>query len=144
MAGSLVLTGAHVVAIINGRMVGRVIGFAWTKRRPIRRAQGVDLITASELIPGPVAGDGQIRLVRTRRDGGAEGAGLIPAGPDLTREQYVSILLRDRVSDTVVARFDQCLIASEGWNVEPKNIISASLSFEGIDVTNEVLARGAG
>lgn len=141
---SIVLAGAHVVLAVNGRVVGRVVSFRWTRRRSVRRVQGIDQIVASELVPGPVVVAGQIGIIRTRRDGGAEGAGFIPPTPDLTREQYVSLMLRDRTSDTVVVRVDQALIESEGWQAEVKNIISATLSFEGIDLSTEVLARGAG
>lgn len=142
--GGLVLTGAHVLLYINGRQVGRVTSFVWSPRRTVRRIQGIDTLLASELAPGPVSVSGQIGLIRTRRDGGAEGAGLMAPPPDLTREQYVSLLLKDRIADTVIFRADQCMVDSQSWRSETKNIISGTVTFEGISAFNEVLARGAG
>lgn len=144
MASRNVLTGAHVVLFVNGRPLGIVTSFMWTRRRTVRRVQGIDQITPSELVPGPVAVSGQIGIVRTRRDGGAEGAGLIPPTADLTREQYVSLTLRDRTSDTPVVVIGQALVDSEGWRAVTKDILSATVSFEGIDLSTEVRARGAG
>lgn len=139
--GSIVLAGNYAVCYINGRIVGQVTSFRWTKRASVRRLQGIDQLTASELVRGPVVVAGQLTLVAVRRDGGAEGLGLTAPGPDLTREQYVSLMLKDRSSDGVLFRADQCLVDSEGWEVAPKSLMTASLSFEGISVSGAVRPR---
>lgn len=141
MSAAIVLAGHNLVCVINGRVVGRVTSFRWTRRTTVRRLQGVDQLVASELIRGPVAVSGTIGLLRTRRDGGAEGVGLIPPVDDLTREQYVSLMLRDRLTDTVVARVDQALVESDGWSGDVREVLRAQVAFEGISVVNEVQRR---
>lgn len=136
--GGLILTGAHVVCYVNGRILGRVTSFHWTKQSTIKRVQGIDTLIPSELIRGPVFVNGQIGLLRTKRDGGAEGAGLTAPMENLNLEQYVSLMLIDRMTDTVVGQFDSCLIESDGWRVDPKGIVTGTLTFQSLKFANEV------
>lgn len=137
-----VVGGHNVVLLVNGRLIGRVQSFSYTRRAATRRVQGVDQLHASELIRGPVVVSGQIGLVRVRRDGGAEGAGLIAPGPNLPREQYVSLAIKDRATDTILAQFDQCLVEAEAWQVATRALMTATVSFEAITVAGEVRPKG--
>jgi hypothetical protein len=142
MAG-LVLTGAHLVLQVNGRTIGRVVGIRWSRKSQVRRAQGIDQLVASELIRTGTVVQGSVTILRTRRDGGAEGAGLVPPIPDQDREQYVSLTLRDRTTDTVVMQVDEALVESEGWTVAPRGLLQAEVAFEGLTVNNEVRPQKA-
>lgn len=133
-----VTSGQDLIVSINGRTVGRLQSISWTRRSTLRRVQGVDTLYASELIRGPVQVAGTLGLVKVRRDGGAVGAGLLVPDPDLSQEQYVTLVLRDRTTGTLIVRIEQCLVDSEGWRGEVKNIMTAQVSFEGIRVTGEV------
>lgn len=139
----VVLTGAHVQLLVNGQLLGRVTKFRWSRRVSRRRLQAIDQQTASELVPGAIVVQGAIELIHTQDDGGAEGAGLIAPVPDLQREQYLTLELRDYASDTVVFSATQCMIDSESWEAQPKQVLAGSLTFEGLTLATAVRPRDA-
>lgn len=142
MADSRIITGAHAVCYINGRVWGQVTSFSWSEQRPHRVVRGIDDAIAADLVPGPVTTIATIGLVRRKRDAGAEGAGLTVPLQDLTRERYVSVLLVDRTSDVVLFRADRARATSQAWEVRPKGVMAGTVAIEALGASGQLLPRG--
>lgn len=138
------LTGAHVILYINGKAVGRVVSFRWQRDITHRENVGIDELEPTELVVTGVRVRGTIGLVRTRKDGGAEGAGLTTPTPDLPREQYVSLMLIDRTTDTVLFRAPRVKATSDGWEAAPRQILYGNVSFQAIGASNDIQAANVG
>jgi hypothetical protein len=135
---SVVVTGAKLVLYVNGEVLGRVSEMSWSVETSHRRAYGLDSLTPAELIPQSTRVHGVIRLIKTARDGGAEGAGLTAPIPDLSRVKYCALMLVDRDTDTVVFRVDRAFVESQGWSAPSRGVVTGTVAFEGMDWGNEV------
>jgi hypothetical protein len=138
---SSIITGARVVCYINSIAVGKVTGFHWESDTSRKAIYGLDSGEPYELAPTTTRIGGEIGLLRTEGDGGLEGLGVVAQFPNLPREEYFSITLLDRASDTVLFRADKCAVKSQKWGVSAKQVMSGSFSFEGLLWTNETRFR---
>lgn len=137
----MVIAGLHVAVEINGQQIGQVTSLEWTRTDAVRVYQGIDQLQPAELIRGAHTIAGQIGLVRTRGDGGEEGIGLAAPIPDLSQEQYVSIVLRDVQADTILFQVEQSLVTSSRWAAVTRDIMKGQISFIGIRSRTSVRAR---
>jgi hypothetical protein len=136
MARSPLLTGAQVLCYINSRAFGRVADLGWTSDTPLEELRVVDVLEPVELIPQGVSVRGQLSIYRLRQDGGLQAAGMVATWADLTRQKYFSILVVDRVTDTVIFRADKCMVGSESWRFG-KGYVMGQVSFQGLGWSNE-------
>lgn len=136
MAISRLLTGAQVLCYINGGLFGRTAEISWTSNTGRKELRGIDSLEPLELIPTGAAAQGQIKIYKIHKDGGLQGAGLVAHWKDLTKEKYFSIMLLDRVTDTVLFQANRCAVTSEAWNVG-RGYVMVSVSFTVLDWNNE-------
>ncbi len=130
-------TGAAYKLYINNRIFGIATGFEWVTSSGRRPIFGLDNVNAIELAPASNSVSGKIDCVRIRLDGGLEGRGINARDEDIMSEKYISIVLIDRLTDTVVFRCDNAAVQQQSWRVDAKNIMRGNFSFLGIDWTNE-------
>lgn len=138
---SLLIASNIVKCLINGRVVGQVTSFSFRRQSTPKPMLVVDQFVPAELIRGPVLISGQIGLLRVQRDGGPEALGLMPPTQDISVEQYVSIQLKDLVSDTVLFQVDSALIDSESWEQPAQDLMHGQVSFMGLQMSPSVKAR---
>lgn len=137
--GAWTLAGAHCKMYVNGQPFARVATFSFTATTTHRDISVVDTLDSYELAPTGTKVLGQMVIYRLHKDGGAEGAGMKAPPPDLARQKYFSLLLLDRLTDTVVFRADQCVVQSETWNFA-KGLVTGTVSIQGQTWGNEVEA----
>ncbi len=141
---STVTTAAHTILSVNGLVFGRCVSLAWNIVTPNQPIQTVDLVEPAELAPGPTIITGRIGVVRTLKDGGADGAGLSVPPLDAARGKYVALEIRDRRTDTTIFRADRCRVGEQAWSVSPKGFLLGSFSFHGITGFGELIPSQAG
>lgn len=130
--------GSRVILYINGQALGIATSFDFTSDTSRKEIRGIDVPYPQELGATTVSVSGNIGLLRLALDSGAQGYGLISPQIDVSKEKYISILLVDRVLDTVVFQCDFANITSERWSVPSKGIITGTLSFSGIIWNNSL------
>ncbi len=139
MAKSKSTTGAGYKLYINNRIFGVTTGFEWSSEVGRRPIYGLDNVNPFELAPSVNSVRGKVDCVRIRLDGGLEGRGITAGSTDqdIISEKYISIVLIDRLTDTVIFRCDQCAVQSQSWRVDAKNVMRGNFSFLGIEWSNE-------
>ncbi len=136
MARSRLVTGAMVLVYINNQMFGRCADLSWGADTPQKELHTVDMLPPAELIPGPVSVRGSMQIYKLHKDGGIEAAGLAATWADITRQKYFSIVVLDRVTDTVVFRADKCATTSQNWR-NGRGHIMGTIGFSGLFWGNE-------
>lgn len=131
------LTGARVVCYINGTEYAVVTGAGWQVSYQRKAIYGLDSPTAYEIAPTTVSVTGTLRVLRSVLDGGAEGYGYVAFPKDIYLEQYVTINLIDRRSDSVLFSANRCSILSQSWEVPSKGLVQGSITFQAIDWSSE-------
>ncbi len=139
MAKAKATIGAGFKLYINNRIFGIATGFEWSSEAGRKAIYGLDSVNPFELAPGANSVRGKVDCIRIRLDGGLEGRGIAAPsnGQDILSEKYISIVLVDRLTDTVVFRCDQCAVQSQSWRTDTKNIMRGNFSFLGIEWSNE-------
>jgi hypothetical protein len=138
MAGSTIVTGAHVVVYINGSVFGKVTSFGFksvTARKEIRQ---VDSVGVQELAPTTTSVSCTMSLYRQMSDGGLEGAGITARYENLPRERYFNVTLVDRVTDSVIFQASQCSVEEQSWTIAPKGLVTGQVAFKALEWSNEV------
>lgn len=131
------LTGASLKLYINEKLFGLASSFTFQttgNRRPIH---GIDQPNAFELAPAANDVNGSITCMRIRLDGGLEGRGIAANDINIAAEKYISIMLVDRISDTVIFRVNQAAIDNQSWSIDARGIMKGSFSFQGITSIND-------
>jgi hypothetical protein len=133
------LVGAHLKVYVNGGPFGRTADFSWEESTPRRETAVVDYLPPWELEQGSVSVRASMTIYRMHMDGGIENAGLKAVWADLPREKYFSLLLIDRVTDTVVFRADRCSVEHQSWRAT-RGYVMGSVSIKALDWSNETQA----
>lgn len=136
MARSRLLVGAQVVVYINAQLFGRVADMGWNETTPRREVHVVDYLPPWELIPTGITIHGTMTIYRMHRDGGLEAAGMKATWADLTKEKYFSIMVLDRVTDTVIFQANKCSVNSQSWHVG-RGYVMGNVAFTALDWSNE-------
>lgn len=132
------IVSAGVTVYVNGAPFGRVTSFRFSSNTPREAIYGIDSLDPFELAPTRTRITGSIGLVRTVADGGAEGAGLTTNYEQLSREKYFSLMLVERISDTVIFRADYCSVVNQQWDIAAKEMVRGTIEFEALDWSNEM------
>ena len=138
MARTAVVVSAGVKLYLNGKPYGNVTEFSWTSATPRRAIYGLDVTEPCELAPTTTRVAGNVEVIRTVGDGGAEGAGITATYPDLSAEKYFTLQLIERKSDTVIFEARYCSLVSQSWQAPLKGVVSGSLDFEALEWNNEL------
>lgn len=133
-----IVTAAHVYCYINGRRFGRVFSFQWGASTPSEEIDGIDCVETLELAPTRSKVQAQMGIYRTIGDGGIEGPGIQPSSSELQRGKYFSVMLIERLSDTVLFQAEFCKVDSQSWSVVTKDFMKGSVSFKALTWSNEV------
>jgi hypothetical protein len=134
---TLSIAGAATILYLNNVKAGFVTGFDFRATNNRRAVGELDSITPAELIPGNTAVNGTVTCMRIRLDGGLEGRGIAPSERNLLLEKYISILLVDRLTDSVIFRCDNAAVVDQNWSIRSKGLLEGSFSFIGISWLNE-------
>jgi hypothetical protein len=137
MSKSISLAGASLKIFINNRVFGIASSISWESDAGRRAIYGLDQITPFELAPGQNRITGRIECLRIRQDGGLEGRGVTVHDDKQLLEKYISIIVIDRLTDTVVLRVDNAAVNRQSWQVENRNLLRGSFEFEGLTWTSE-------
>lgn len=133
----VLVISADVQAYVNGQSVGRVESLGFDSVTERVEAFGIDVLPAQELMAGRVHVKVNMSVLRTTADGGAQGMGAVAQAADAASERYVSLMLRDRRTDTPILAADTCQMESESWRVVAKDLMRGSLTFKVIVWSNE-------
>lgn len=137
MTRARTIATAGVIVYVNNRPFGKVTGFSFSSQTPREPINGVDSIDPFELAPNSTRVTGTLELVRTLYDGGVEGAGLTTNFERLPQEKYFSLMLVERISDTVLFRADYCSVNSQNWSFPSRGLARGSVEFEALSWSNE-------
>jgi hypothetical protein len=126
-----VIAGAHLKCIVNGHMLGVITGVSWDVDTGDTPRYQIDDNVAAEIVPGRYSVGGTFSLVRGRFSGGLEGLGVQAFAERVLRQKYSTIELVDRVTDEVVHRFEDCVVAKQHWQTDAKGLLMGSFSWLG-------------
>lgn len=135
---SRILSAPEISVYINNHLLGECAGISTEIDSPRQELHTVDILQPAELTQMATRVSGSLQVYRIRRGGGAEAQGMIATFQDLTREKYFSILVLDRMTDTVVFRADNCSVTRQVWNVELRKLVMGTINFQSITWSNEV------
>jgi hypothetical protein len=76
-------------------------------------------------------------MYKIHGDGGNEASGLVATWNSMTREKYFSLLVLDRVTDTVLVQVDKCVVTNQSWVIQPKSFVIGTVAFSGFDYSND-------
>lgn len=132
------IAGSRIFCYINGTPFAQVTGFSFTSTNDKKEIRGIDIQTALEFAPTTVSVKGNLKLIRTLGDGGAQSAGILASQVNASREKYFTILLVERSTDLPIFQCSLCSATSENWSVESaRGLLVGSIDFSGVLFTNE-------
>jgi hypothetical protein len=140
MAMSNLVTSPHCVCYINSVPFARCCGLNLDILTPRKAIRGIDTLQVVELAPAGISTRGSLQIYRFHRDGGIEAAGLAATFDAITREKYASMMVMDRLTDTVLAQIDKFCVEHQTWTITPKSFVIGTISFTGIDYNNDAVA----
>ena len=80
-----------------------------------------------------VGADGEGRDAALQgRQGGIEGAGMMPTWQAATRGKYFSILIVDRITDTIIFESKKNSVIRQTWNIPTKGYVTGTIAFKGL------------
>jgi hypothetical protein len=143
MSRAKVIASASVFMYVNGKPYGRCQAFSFTSTTQKKPIMGIDSLDPYELATTHNIISGNIQILRTVGDGGAEGSGMTVSFEDLSREKYFSLMLVDRgAQDSIIFQADACSLNRQSWNIVNKGIMTGSLEFEALTWSNDVKPLG--
>lgn len=125
------LVSSHIFIYINGVPFGRVASFNFEKATPRKAINVIDTPDNVEMIQTAYNVSGNMTIYKLHADGGIEAAGMVACQEDLTRERYFSILIIDRVTDTVIFESRQCSVEKQSWSLG-RGLIMGQISFSSL------------
>jgi hypothetical protein len=137
MARSNLVTTPHAVCYINSLPFARCCGLNYEILTPRREIRGVDILQAVEIVPIGASVHGTIQLYRLHQDGGPEAAGLVATFEKLTKEKYFSLMVKDRLTDTILIQVDRCVTISQSWSIVPKSYVTGTVTWTGFQYSND-------
>lgn len=135
---SILVSGAHVILYLNGRPYGRCIDFRPVINTPSKEIGGIDTTDLIELAPTVQRTSFTMTVWRTINDGGIEGLGIAPTAAEIPRGKYFSVLLLERISDTVLFEAQWCRVESQSWAYVSKSLTQGTITCKAITSNNEV------
>lgn len=109
----------------------------WNSDTAAHSSYGIDSMEPFELSPTVSAITGALTVYRRAGDGGAEGAGITVALPDLSREKYFRVTLIERRTQKVIFNAPRCKITSQSWDVPTRGHVTGTLNFTATTWSNE-------
>lgn len=137
MALSNIITSPQVVCYINSLPFARCSYLTYDVTTARKEVKVVDTLQPVEFVPTQAAVRGTIQVYRLHQDGGAEAAGLVATFDKLTKEKYFALLVKDRLTDTVLAQVDNCVVQSHSWRIAPRSHVVGTITWSGFKYSND-------
>lgn len=131
------VVSAKVLVYINGKLYGKCTSFSWSSNTKHRAIHSIDIPHPVELAPGQTDVAWQMSILRVIGDGGAQGAGIVAAQSDFTREKYFTLMLVERSTNLTIFQADYCVCDNEAWSGVAKDLLRGQLAGAGIIWGNE-------
>jgi hypothetical protein len=139
MAISNLVTSPHCICLVNSIPLARVGGLTYEVSSPKKELRGIDTLIPVELVPMGLSLRGTLQLYRLHQDGGAEAAGLVSTWNKATRQKYFSLMVIDRLTDTVLLQANRCDVIGQSWSIVPRQFVLGTISWQGLDYENDSL-----
>lgn len=104
---SISVQGASVFCLINGTIFGRVTGFSFSSETQRKALYTIDSHDPADLIPTVTRITGKLEVIRTKSDGGLEGAGIVAPYAFLSNEKFITIMILAREANPYKANGNQ-------------------------------------
>lgn len=137
MAISNLITSAHCIAYINTVPLARTCGLTCNIDSPRKAVHCVDTLEPVELITTSLSASGTLQIYRLHLDGAAEAAGMIATWTSALREKYCSLMVLDRLTDSVIIEVDNFCVTGQQWSFQPKAYLIGTLSWTGFGYSND-------
>ncbi len=134
---TITIPAPAVIVKINGTTYGAVSSFTWGSNTPHKSVNGIDDLSAQELIPTNAVVSGQIGLYRITGSGGLQGIGVTGTFAEVASLKYFTIQLIDIRTDLIMFEARECVCESESWNVAVKSLVTGTMAFKGLRWINE-------
>lgn len=129
--------GARLILYVNGRAMGVVTDFAFSSNTPMQEQGAVDIQHPIELKAGQVRIAWSMACIRTLRDGGLQGWGLVAEQGLASLNKYFTMELVDRGTRLTIFKSEYCQVDSEAWRVAPKSLMVGQVSGKSILWVND-------
>ena len=139
MGNSAVLVSGAVICYVNGIRCGKVTSFRWSSETPRKEIFCLDQNIPVEEAPTTARCSGSLGLIRLVHDGGLEGIGVIAHSSQVERERYFTIMIVDRISNSILFRADSCSATAQSWDIPSRGLVSGTLNFSCLSWSNEVI-----
>ena len=137
MSISNLVTTPHCVCLINSVPFARCSGLTYDILSPRREVHGIDVLPPVELVPTSLSIHGTVQMYKIHFDGGNEASGLVATWNLLTKEKYFSLMVLDRVTDTVLVQADKCCVTNQSWVIQPRSFVIGTVAWTGIEYNND-------
>jgi hypothetical protein len=131
------VVAAAVNIYINGKLFGLCTSFSWTSNTQRKEIQCIDIAHAVELAATRTSVVWQMGVLRTRGDGGMQGASVVANQANVIKEKYFTILLVERTTNLPIFKADLCNTDSENWVLTAKGLMAGTVQGKGITWVNE-------
>lgn len=135
------LVSAGVKCYINGRDIGWVTGVSFESNTPRRAIGGIDTLKPFEIVATAANVTGTISVVKMLGDESLEYHGITSGFNKLNIERYFTLMLVQRTSagaSYTLFRAEECSVERQVWQIQPKQIVVGTFSFQGIEWNNDV------
>jgi hypothetical protein len=133
---SIVVTGANVVAYVNGEIYASIYSFSMARENGLREYHGIDEPESSELVPTRSRVSVQLECWRMVGDG-PEARGLIGPGYEIPLENYSSITLVDLRTQKTLFDARECRVTHLGWAVASRGVATWTVTLSCIRADSE-------
>jgi hypothetical protein len=137
MAAPTIINGATVQLFVNGAPYAKVSSIQFGSATPFKEIRGCDSAQPYELAPTTTSIAGSMMIYRQSRDGGIEASGLTVPITEIARAKYVSLLLLETRSGTILFESARCAITSQEWTFATHALAIGTVSFLAIDYIND-------
>jgi hypothetical protein len=133
-----IVVSASVKCYLNGKPFGKVKDFRYNVSTPRKAIYGIDSIEPYELAPTTSRVSGSLTIYKTMADGGVEGAAMVARTEEIPREKYFSLMLVDRISQTIMFEAKYCSVQSQSWSLSERGIVMGTIDFESLSYSGEL------
>lgn len=140
MARAISITGPSVVLYVNGVLFSEAVSISATTTTTRQERRGIDSTEPYEISVSTTRVNGSVSCVPVRGRY-LESRGITVPFTDLSREQYFSIEILDRVTGETIWSAFRCQSDHQHFSVAAKSMATLEWSFTGIEASNAYTNR---
>jgi hypothetical protein len=137
MPFSTVVASHHLACYINGNILGLITDMQFTVDTDWRAETVIDTNVPVEMMPGQRRVRGSFGILRGRANGSLEALGMTSFARNMLKQKLFTIQLKDRLTGRVMFEAVKCAMQNQTWKASPKQVVTGSFTWEGIDYTND-------